>query len=301
MRRGWPSPSIDVDLGAEVLDDDVRVAEHRDLRRRPQEGRREVAVDALREVPARGLCSPRAAACSPRGSSRPSPIPAKWVSVPSTSIRLQRRVGSGPRTRGQHLEAAVQLGRAERVRPSVSRPERQDAHRGQRRGRPRASRARALTRATAVPSPPAARTPRGGGSTRSHASISCADFVRRTLAPGRVRAIWTATRRPPRLAFALTRTARPVPAPARLGAGQLGGFVAARPSKAALDDSAHVVHQVVAPRPCRARCRGAGRSSRGSSRARSRRPSTGRPSRRGRRASRASVTGRMGRPASNAR
>src|SRR5258708_3850827 len=40
-------------LVAEILDEDTRIAENDDLGRRSQERRREVAVDALREVPPR--------------------------------------------------------------------------------------------------------------------------------------------------------------------------------------------------------------------------------------------------------
>ena len=92
-------------------------------------------------------------------------------------MRLQRRVGRGRGSAARRLEARCSLGAPSACAQPLPGAERQDAEGRQRPGRPGSSRASALTSATAVPSPPAARTrARARAACASHASISCADL-----------------------------------------------------------------------------------------------------------------------------
>ena len=171
-----------------------------------------------------GPGSLRAGSCSRRGSSRPSPEPAKWARVPSTSKRPKRRVGSvGAPGRRAVRGTRGAWGRRARAPSRCPCPgaARRSTGSGSSGG---VTRARALTSATAVPSPPAARMARGARSVRSQASISLRRLGEAHARAGRARAICTATRRPPRFALAFTSTASARSRrPARSGAGQRSG------------------------------------------------------------------------------
>ena len=95
--------------------------------RRAEERRRDVPVDALREVPARALARlelPLVVVEDHRVPAGAGEVRERPVDVDEAAAT---RRAAGPRARGEELEAAVELRRAERVRPAVAGAERQDA------------------------------------------------------------------------------------------------------------------------------------------------------------------------------